>query len=112
MAYSYSSLFGTAATGLRFFTVYGPLGRPDMAMWLFTEAILQDKPIKLFNNGRMRRDFTYIDDVTEAVSRLLTRPPRPDPASASSHEAESSHAPCSSTMSVTVNPSKQMTWCA
>ena len=79
MAYSYASLFGIAATGLRFFTVYGPWGRPDMAMWLFTAAILQGKPIKLFNDGRMRRDFTYIDDVTEAMSRLLTRPPRPDP---------------------------------
>src|SRR6202167_3028194 len=80
MAYSYASLFGIAATGLRFFTVYGPWGRPDMAIWLFTAAILQGNPLKLFNNGRMRRDFTYIDDVTEAVSRLLTRPPRPDPA--------------------------------
>jgi UDP-glucuronate 4-epimerase len=81
MAYSYASLFGIPATGLRFFTVYGPWGRPDMAMWLFTAAILQGKPLKLFADGRLRRDFTYIDDVTEAVSRLLTRPPRPDPAS-------------------------------
>jgi UDP-glucuronate 4-epimerase len=79
MAYSYASLFGIPATGLRFFTVYGPWGRPDMAMWLFTDAILQGKPLKLFNDGRMRRDFTYVDDVIEAVSRLLTRPPRPDP---------------------------------
>ena len=62
------------ATGLRFFTVYGPWGRPDMAMWLFTEAILQGKPIRLFNHGRMKRDFTYIDDVTEAVVRLIDRP--------------------------------------
>lgn len=75
MAHSYASLFGVAATGLRFFTVYGPWGRPDMAMWLFTEAILNGTALKLFNNGRMRRDFTYIDDVTEAVSRLLTQPP-------------------------------------
>src|SRR5580658_429244 len=81
MAHAYASLFGIPATGLRFFTVYGPWGRPDMAMWLFTDAILQGKPLKLFNNGRMRRDFTYIDDVTEAVSRLLTRPPRSNPAS-------------------------------
>jgi len=80
MAYSYASLFGIAATGLRFFTVYGPWGRPDMAMWLFTAAILEGKPIKLFNDGHLRRDFTYIDDVTEAVSRLLTRPPRSDAA--------------------------------
>jgi len=86
MAYSYASLFGIAATGLRFFTVYGPWGRPDMAMCLFTAAILQGKPIKLFNDGRMRRDFTYIDDVTEAVSRLLTRPPRSDPASQAGRE--------------------------
>jgi UDP-glucuronate 4-epimerase len=80
MAHSYAWLFGIAATGLRFFTVYGPWGRPDMAIWLFTEAILNGKPLKLFNNGRMRRDFTYVDDVTEAVSRLLTRPPHGDSA--------------------------------
>jgi UDP-glucuronate 4-epimerase len=86
MAYSYASLFGIAATGLRFFTVYGPWGRPDMAVWLFAAAILQGKPIKLFNDGRMRRDFTYIDDVTEAVSRLLMRPPRSDPASQAGRE--------------------------
>jgi UDP-glucuronate 4-epimerase len=78
MAYSYASLFGIPVTGLRFFTVYGPWGRPDMAMWLFTAAILEGKPLKLFNDGRVRRDFTYIDDITEAVSRLLTRPPRSD----------------------------------
>jgi UDP-glucuronate 4-epimerase len=65
---------------LRFFTVYGPWGRPDMAIWLFTAAILQGTPLKLFNDGRVRRDFTYIDDVTEAASRLLMRPPRPDAA--------------------------------
>jgi UDP-glucuronate 4-epimerase len=79
MAHSNASLFGIAATGLRFFTVYGPWGRPDMAIWLFTEAILNGAPLRLFNNGRMRRDFTYIDDVTEAVSRLLTKPPRRNP---------------------------------
>ena len=76
MAHSYASLFGIAATGLRFFTVYGPWGRPDMAMWLFTAAILDGRPLKLFNNGRMRRDFTFIDDVVEAVNRLLTQAPR------------------------------------
>ena len=79
MAHSYAHLFGIPATGLRFFTVYGPWGRPDMAMWLFTAAIMDGKPIRLFNDGRMRRDFTYIDDVTEAVTRLLVRPPTPDP---------------------------------
>lgn len=94
MAHSYASLFGIATTGLRFFTVYGPWGRPDMAIWLFTEAILNGTPLKLFNNGRMRRDFTYIDDVTEAVSRLLTKPPRRDPETAESPpDPASSQAP-------------------
>src|SRR6478609_3905242 len=73
------SLYGSPATGLRFFTVYGPWGRPDMAMWIFAKAILAGKPIKLFNNGNMRRDFTYIDDVTEAMVRLIERPPAPAP---------------------------------
>jgi UDP-glucuronate 4-epimerase len=77
MAHAYAHLFKLPATGLRFFTVYGPWGRPDMAMWLFTAAILAGKPIKLFNNGDMRRDFTYIDDVTEAMMRLIERPPAP-----------------------------------
>jgi UDP-glucuronate 4-epimerase len=80
MAHSYAHLFNLPATGLRFFTVYGPWGRPDMAMWLFTEAILQGKPIRLFNHGRMKRDFTYVDDVTEAVARLIERPATADPA--------------------------------
>ena len=79
MAHAYAHLFQLPATGLRFFTVYGPWGRPDMAMWLFTDAILRGQPIKLFNHGRMRRDFTYIDDVVEAVVRLVDRPPRGDP---------------------------------
>jgi len=79
MAHAYAHLFALPATGLRFFTVYGPWGRPDMAMWLFTEAIMQGRPIKLFNNGRMRRDFTYIDDAIEAVVRLIRRPPAPNP---------------------------------
>jgi UDP-glucuronate 4-epimerase len=80
MAHAYAHLFALPATGLRFFTVYGPWGRPDMAMWLFADAIMQGRPIKLFNRGRMRRDFTYIDDVVEAVVRLVPRPPAPDPA--------------------------------
>jgi UDP-glucuronate 4-epimerase len=79
MAHAYSHLFALPITGLRFFTVYGPWGRPDMAMWLFTAAILEGRPIKLFNDGRMRRDFTYIDDVTESVVRLLEQPALPDP---------------------------------
>jgi UDP-glucuronate 4-epimerase len=78
MAHAYAHLFHLATTGLRFFTVYGPWGRPDMAMWLFTEAILEGQPVKLFNGGKMRRDFTYVDDVTESVVRLIARPPRGD----------------------------------
>jgi UDP-glucuronate 4-epimerase len=79
MAHAYAHLFAIPATGLRFFTVYGPWGRPDMAMWLFTQAILQGRPIRLFNNGNMKRDFTYVDDVAEAVVRLIDRPASPDP---------------------------------
>lgn len=70
MAHSYAKLYNLPVTGLRFFTVYGPAGRPDMAPWLFTEAILQDKPIKVFNHGKMMRDFTYIDDIVEGVMRI------------------------------------------
>jgi UDP-glucuronate 4-epimerase len=80
MAHAYAHLFALPATGLRFFTVYGPWGRPDMAMWLFADAILHGRPIRLFNHGRMRRDFTYVDDAVEAVVRLVPRPPAPDPA--------------------------------
>ncbi|MEO8485990.1 MAG: NAD-dependent epimerase/dehydratase family protein [Betaproteobacteria bacterium] len=76
MAHSYAHLYGLPATGLRFFTVYGPWGRPDMAPWLFTRAILAGEPIRLFNHGRMRRDFTYVDDIVEGVVRVLDRPPR------------------------------------
>jgi UDP-glucuronate 4-epimerase len=80
MAHAYAHLFALPATGLRFFTVYGPWGRPDMAMWIFAEAIMAGRPIKLFNHGQMRRDFTYVDDVAESVARLVTRPAAPDPA--------------------------------
>ncbi len=79
MAHAYAHLFRLPATGLRFFTVYGPWGRPDMALWLFTAAILEGRPIKLFNNGDMRRDFTYIDDVAEAVVRMIEHVPQPNP---------------------------------
>lgn len=79
MAHAYSHLYRIPATGLRFFTVYGPWGRPDMAMFIFAKAILGGTPIKLFNHGNMRRDFTYVDDVTEAIVRLMHRPPQPDP---------------------------------
>ncbi|MGJ4903846.1 NAD-dependent epimerase [Bradyrhizobium sp. HKCCYLRH2060] len=90
MAHSYSHLYRLPATGLRFFTVYGPWGRPDMAMFIFAKAILAGQPVKLFNHGRMRRDFTYVDDIVQAIVRLLGRPPqgnpdwdgnRPDPSS-------------------------------
>ncbi|MGO9701669.1 MAG: NAD-dependent epimerase [Xanthobacteraceae bacterium] len=75
MAHTYSHLYALPTTGLRFFTVYGPWGRPDMAMITFAKAIAEGRTIKLFNHGRMRRDFTYVDDVTEAVERLIGRPP-------------------------------------
>jgi UDP-glucuronate 4-epimerase len=79
MAHAYAHLFALPATGLRFFTVYGPWGRPDMAMWLFTSAIMEGRPIRLFNSGKMRRDFTYVDDVVEAVIRLVERSPAGNP---------------------------------
>lgn len=79
MAHSYSYLFGLPCTGLRFFTVYGPWGRPDMALFLFTKAILEDKPIQVFNHGRMQRDFTYIDDIVEGVVRVTQHTPVPNP---------------------------------
>ena len=75
MAHAYAHLFGLPTTGLRLFTVYGPWGRPDMAVWMFTEAIFEGRPIRLFNQGKMRRDFTYIDDVVEAIVRLIDQPP-------------------------------------
>lgn len=75
MAHTYSHLFGIPTTGLRFFTVYGPWGRPDMAYFLFTKSILCKKPIKIFNNGNMVRDFTYITDITEGVTRVIDNPP-------------------------------------
>jgi UDP-glucuronate 4-epimerase len=79
MAHSYSHLYDLPCTGLRFFTVYGPWGRPDMALFLFTRAILEDRPIDIFNNGHMERDFTYIDDIVEGVYRLLDHVARPSP---------------------------------
>ena len=79
MAHSYSHLYNLPCTGLRFFTVYGPWGRPDMALFLFTKAMLEDRPIDIFNNGKMERDFTYIDDIVEGVLRLLDHLPRSNP---------------------------------
>jgi len=90
MAHTYAALYKLPCTGLRFFTVYGPRGRPDMALFLFTRAILEGRPIDVYNNGKMRRDFTYIDDIIEGVVRIMTRVPsgspewsgkKPDPAS-------------------------------
>jgi UDP-glucuronate 4-epimerase len=88
MAYVYAHLYGVHATGLRFFTVYGPWGRPDMALFLFTKAILNDEPIQVFNHGDMRRDFTYIDDIVEGLVRVLDAPP------ASAGESEPPHRVC------------------
>ncbi len=79
MAHTYSHLFNIPATGLRFFTVYGPWGRPDMALFLFTRAILEDQPIQVFNKGHMMRDFTYVDDIVEGVVRVTEHPARPNP---------------------------------
>ncbi len=79
MAHTYSYLYNLPTTGLRFFTVYGPWGRPDMALFLFTKAILNNEPIKVFNNGKMQRDFTYIDDIVEGVVRVMKNIPAPDP---------------------------------
>ncbi|MBN1103425.1 MAG: NAD-dependent epimerase/dehydratase family protein, partial [Deltaproteobacteria bacterium] len=80
MAHTYHHLFGIHCTGLRFFTVYGPWGRPDMALFLFTRAIVEGKPIDVFNHGDMKRDFTYIDDIVTGVVKVLDRPPAGDPA--------------------------------
>jgi UDP-glucuronate 4-epimerase len=79
MAHAYSHLYRIPATGLRFFTVYGPWGRPDMAMFIFAKAISEGRPIRLFNHGNMRRDFTYVDDIVEAIARLIDRPPQGNP---------------------------------
>lgn len=79
MAHTYAHLFGVPTTGLRFFTVYGPWGRPDMALFLFARAILEGKPIQVFNHGNMQRDFTYVDDIVEGIVRVLDRPARPNP---------------------------------
>ncbi|MBL0742201.1 NAD-dependent epimerase [Chryseolinea lacunae] len=78
MAHTYSALFNLPTTGLRFFTVYGPYGRPDMALFIFTKAILEGRPIDVYNNGKMMRDFTYVDDIVESISRLVPKPARPN----------------------------------
>ena len=94
MAHTYSSLYSLPCTGIRFFTVYGPLGRPDMALFLFTRAILENKPIDVFNHGKMKRDFTYIDDIVEGVARLIDKVPEPDPGwSGDDPDSATSYAP-------------------
>ena len=107
MAHAYAHLFGLPTTGLRFFTVYGPWGRPDMAMWIFANAIVAGEPIRLFNNGNMRRDFTYVDDVVEAVVRLIDRRPAGNPDwSAASPDPARAARPGASTTSATTSRSR------
>jgi UDP-glucuronate 4-epimerase len=94
MAHTYSHLYGLATTGLRFFTVYGPWGRPDMALFLFTRAILEGRPIEVFNHGKMKRDFTYIDDIVEGVIQVSDRPATPNPQWSGDHpDPGTSYAP-------------------
>ncbi|MGO9377454.1 MAG: NAD-dependent epimerase [Dissulfurispiraceae bacterium] len=94
MAHTYASLYKIPCTGLRFFTVYGPWGRPDMALFLFTKAILENRPIDVFNYGKMRRDFTYIDDIVEGVIRVIDYIPQPNPLwSGDSPDSATSYAP-------------------
>jgi UDP-glucuronate 4-epimerase len=90
MAHTYSHLYQIPATGLRFFTVYGPWGRPDMALFLFTKAMLENRPIDVFNQGNMQRDFTYIDDIVEGVVRVIDRPPASNSTWSSEHPDPSS----------------------
>jgi UDP-glucuronate 4-epimerase len=85
MAHAYAHLYALPSTGLRFFTVYGPWGRPDMALFVFARAILDDRPIDVFNEGRMQRDFTYVDDIVEGIVRVLAKPPAPDPTWSGDH---------------------------
>ena len=94
MAHSYAHLYGLPCTGLRFFTVYGPWGRPDMALFKFTKGILEDKPIPVFNHGKMIRDFTYIDDIVEGVIRTIDKPATPNPEWSGDHpDSATSYAP-------------------
>ena len=107
MAHAYSHLYRLPTTGLRFFTVYGPWGRPDMAVYLFTEAILAGAPIDVFNHGKMRRDFTYIDDIVEGVVRVA-RPPAAARSAMVGRAARSRQQrprPTASTTSATTSPS-------
>jgi len=90
MAHTYSHLYGIPTTGLRFFTVYGPWGRPDMAMWLFTKAILSGQPIDVFNHGKMKRDFTFVTDIVEGVIRTNDTIPTPQPVTAATDDSQTS----------------------
>ena len=109
MAHSYSHLYKLPTTGLRFFTVYGPWGRPDMALFLFAKAILSGDPIKLFNNGNMRRSFTYIDDIVESIVRLLDLPAGPNPAWSSDRPVPSSSAAPYRVLNIGVGESVELT---
>lgn len=94
MAHTYSDLYNLPTTGLRFFTVYGPWGRPDMALFKFTKAVVNDETIDVYNHGKMMRDFTYVDDIVEAISRLIKKPARPNPDwSGDNPDPSSSYAP-------------------
>lgn len=94
MAHTYSHLYNIPTTGLRFFTVYGPWGRPDMALFKFTKAIVNDEPIDVYNHGNMMRDFTYVDDIVEAITRLVEKPAKPNPTwSGDNPDPSSSYAP-------------------
>ncbi len=94
MAHTYSDLYNLPTTGLRFFTVYGPWGRPDMALFKFTKAVVNDETIDVYNHGKMMRDFTYVDDIVEAISRLIKKPARPNPNwSGDNPDPSSSYAP-------------------
>ncbi len=94
MAHTYAHLYGLPCTGLRFFTVYGPWGRPDMALFLFTKAMLAGEPIKVFNHGNMKRDFTYIDDIVEGMTRIMMGPPQSNPSwSSDAPDPGTSYAP-------------------
>jgi UDP-glucuronate 4-epimerase len=104
MAHSYSHLFGIPTTGLRFFTVYGPWGRPDMAYFLFADAISKGEPIQVFNQGQMKRDFTYIDDIVSGVIRVADRPATSNPNYDREHPDPSLRLPTNSTISGTRLP--------
>ncbi len=93
MAHSYSHLFEIPTTGLRFFTVYGPWGRPDMALFLFTKNIINNEPIKIFNNGNMTRDFTYVEDIVESIIRVMKKPPKKDSSCSLQNQPDYSWAP-------------------